>query len=68
MMLDTLSAQLNLSAIVDSVFGDWHRHFCRNWSNFARLTILLFHNNAGKQVEDTTIVTNLAVVLPVQDG
>ena len=30
MMLDTLGAQLNLSAIVDNVLGDWHRHICRN--------------------------------------
>jgi hypothetical protein len=30
MMLDTLGAQLNLSAIVNGVLGDWNRHFCRN--------------------------------------
>jgi hypothetical protein len=30
MMLDTLGAQLNLSAIVDSVLGNWHRHIRRN--------------------------------------
>jgi hypothetical protein len=27
MMLNTLGAQLNLSAIVDGVLGDWTRHF-----------------------------------------
>jgi hypothetical protein len=30
MMLDTLGAQLNLSAIVDNVLGYWHRHIRRN--------------------------------------
>ncbi len=50
MMLDTLGTQLNLSAIVNSVLGNWQRHFHCNWSNFASLTILLFHNDAGKQV------------------
>jgi hypothetical protein len=30
MMLDTLGAQPNLSAIVDGVLGDWNRHFCCN--------------------------------------
>jgi hypothetical protein len=30
MILDTLYAQLNLSAIVDSVLGYWHRHIRRN--------------------------------------
>jgi hypothetical protein len=68
MMLDTLGAQLNLSAIVDSVLGDWHHCFCRNWSNFARLAILLFHGKFGKQVDNTTTVTNSAILLPVQDG
>ncbi len=29
MMLDALGAQLNLSAIVDGVLGDWTRHFKR---------------------------------------
>jgi hypothetical protein len=46
MMLDTLGAQLNLSAIVDGVLGDWTRHFQRAWCNFANLTILSFHNDA----------------------
>ncbi len=67
-MLDTLGAHLKLSAIVDSVLSNWHRHFHRNWSNFTKLTILSFHNEAGKQVDDTTTAANLAVLLPVQEG
>ena len=66
-MLDTLGAQLNLSAIVDGVLGDWTRHFQRAWCNFDNLTILLFHNNAGAQVNDTTTADS-AVLLPVIDG
>ena len=54
MMLDTLGAQLNLSAIVDGVLGDWTRHFQWAWCNFANLTILSFHNDAGTQVNNTT--------------
>jgi hypothetical protein len=65
--LDTLGTQLNLSAIVNSVISDWPCHFHRNWSNFAELTILTFHNEAGKQVDDTTTATDLAVLLPIQD-
>jgi hypothetical protein len=33
-MLDTLGAQLNLSAIVNGILGNWNCHFCRNWCNF----------------------------------
>jgi hypothetical protein len=66
-MLDTLGAQLNLSAIVDGVLGDWTCHFQRAWCNFANLTILSFHNDAGTQVNDTTTADS-AVLLPVVDG
>ncbi len=38
-MLDTLGTQLNLSAIVNDVVGNWNHHFCCNWCNFANLTI-----------------------------
>ncbi len=68
MMLDTLGAQLNLSAIVDGVLGNWNCHFCCNWCNFDNLTILSFHKDAGAQVNDTTTATDLAVLLPVIDG
>ncbi len=67
-MLDTLGAQLNLSAIVDGVLGDWTRHFRRNWHNFAHLTILLFHSDAGMQMNDTCDANDSAVLLPVVDG
>jgi hypothetical protein len=67
-MLDTLGTQLNLSAIVDGILGDWNHHFCRNWCNFAHLTILSFHSNAGTQVNNTTDPNNSAVLLPVVDG
>jgi hypothetical protein len=67
-MLDTLGAQLNLSTIVDGVLGNWNCHFCCNWCNFAHLTILLFHSNAGTQVKDTTVANNSAILLPVVDG
>jgi hypothetical protein len=68
MMLDTLGVQLNLSAIINNVLGNWNRHFRCNWFNFVHLTILSFHNNAGAQVNNTTTATNLAVLLPVIDS
>jgi hypothetical protein len=65
MMLDTLHSQLNLSAIVDGVLGDWNCQFRCNWCNFANLTIFSFHNNASAQVNGTTTATNSAILLPV---
>jgi hypothetical protein len=67
-MLDTLGTQLSLSATVDGTLGDWDRHFNRNWCNFAHLSILSFHNDAGAQVINTATAADAAVLLPVQDG
>jgi hypothetical protein len=61
-MLDTLSAQLNLSAIVGGVLGDWNRHFRCNWCNFQHLTILSYHSSAGTQVNDTSDASDLAIL------
>jgi hypothetical protein len=65
-MLNTLGAQLNLGAIVDSILGDWNCHFC--WWNFQHLTILMFHSSAGTQVNDTTNASDLAILLPAVNG
>jgi hypothetical protein len=67
-MLDTLGAQLNLSAIVDGVLGDWNCHFRQNWCNFSHLTILSFHSSAGTQVHNTTNPNDSAMLLPVVNG
>jgi hypothetical protein len=68
MILDTLGAQLNLSAIVDGVLGGWNHHFHCNWCIFANLTILSFPNVAGTQVSNTTTATDLSILLPVING
>ncbi len=67
-ILDNLGAQLSLSATVDGTLGNWDRHFNRNWCNFAHLSILSYHNDAGAQVVDTVTAADSAVILPVQDG
>ncbi len=67
-MLDTLGVQLNLSAIVDDFLGDWTSHFHRNWCNFAHLTILSFHGDAGTQVNETSDANDSAVLLPMVNG
>ena len=57
-MLDTLGS---------SAIGPATSNFQRAWCNFTNLTILLFHNDAGAQVNNTT-ATDSAVLLPVVDG
>jgi hypothetical protein len=67
-MLDTLGTQISLNATVDGTVGDWYYHFDHNWCNFAHLSILLFHNNAGAQVVNLVTAADPSVLLPVQDG
>jgi hypothetical protein len=67
-MLDTLSAQLNLSTIVDGILGNWNPHFHCNWCNFANLMILSYHNDGGAQVNNTTTANVLAILLPIING
>jgi hypothetical protein len=50
------------------VLGNWTHHFHCNWCNFANLSILAFHDNAGNKVNDTTTANNSAVLLPVING
>jgi hypothetical protein len=51
-MLDTLDTQINLNATVKGTVSGWYCYFDRNWCNFAHLSILSFHNNAGAQIVD----------------
>jgi hypothetical protein len=67
-MLDAFGAQLNLSASVKGMIKEWLWFFQDSWFDFSLLQILSFHNNAGGQVNDTTMVTNPAILLPLQDG
>ena len=67
-MLDALWAQLNLSATVKGMIEEWLWFFQDNWYNFSLLKFLSFHNNAGGQVNNTTIVADPAILLPIQNG
>jgi hypothetical protein len=67
-MLDTLVTQISLNATVDSTVGNWYCHFDRNRCNFAHLSFLLFHNNAGAQVVESVTAADPSILLPVQDG
>ncbi len=67
-MLDALGAQLNLSASVEGMIKEWLLFFQDSWFDFSLLQILSFHNNSGGQVNNTTMVTDPAILLPLQDG
>ncbi len=67
-MLDALGAQLNLSTSVKGMIEEWLWFFQDSWFNFSLLQILSFHNNAGGQVNDTTMAADPAILLPLQDG
>jgi hypothetical protein len=67
-MLDALGAQLNLSASIEGMIKEWLWFFQDSWFDFSLLQILSFHNDASGRVNDTTMVTNPAILLPLEDG
>jgi hypothetical protein len=50
------------------MLGNWTCHFRRNWCNFANLLIMLFHDNAGNEVNNTTTANDSAILLLAIDG
>ncbi len=67
-ILDMIGTQLNCSAIIDGLIYDWRSNFDEAWFDFRNLAIILFHDSAGAQINNTTVAGNPAIVLPVQDG
>jgi hypothetical protein len=67
-MINTLGAKLNLSAIINNILGNRNCNFYCNWCNFSSLMILPFHNNGGTQVNDTTTAHDSMILLPVVNG
>jgi hypothetical protein len=53
-MLDSLRQQLNLNSSVEGIIEELLQYFQDSWSNFCRLHILRFHNNAGNSVNSLT--------------
>ncbi len=67
-MLDALGAQLNLSASIEGMIEEWLWFFQDSWFDFSLLQILSFLNDAGGQVNNTTMAADPAILLPLQDG
>jgi hypothetical protein len=67
-ILNAIGMQLNCSVIVDGLIHDWHRTLYEAWFDLQNLAIILFHDSAGAQINNTTVAGNPAVLLPVQDG
>jgi hypothetical protein len=67
-ILDMIGMQLNCSAIVDGLIYNWRITFDEARFDFRNLAIILFHDSAGAQINNTTIASNPAVLLPAQDG
>jgi hypothetical protein len=59
---------LNCSAIVDGLIYNWRSTFDEAWFDFRNLTIILFYDSAGAQINKMTIAGNPAILLPAQDS
>jgi len=68
MILDALGAQLNCSAIVDGLMFDWRSLFDSAWYDFNNLTIVGYHDSAGKEIKNCTTPGSSTILKPVQNG
>ena len=68
LILDALGRSLNCSAVAKGLMFNWTNHFDSTWFNFAYLSILSFHGSDGREINNTTIVGNPTILLPVQNG
>jgi hypothetical protein len=68
LILEAMGTQLNCSMTVDGLIHDWHGLFNSAWLKFNNLAIVLFHNLAGRGINNTIIAGNPALLLPVVNG
>ena len=68
MILDALGAQLNCSTIVDGLMFDWRSLFDSAWYNFNNLTIVGYHDSAGKEIKNCTTPGSSTILKLVQNG
>jgi hypothetical protein len=54
--------------MAESSLVDWEQKLTKNWFNFQNLTIISWHDTKGNPINNTTVVGDPAVLLPVQDG
>jgi hypothetical protein len=55
-------------AAINSLMYDYTQIYKEGWFNPANLQILSFHDSTGMQINNTTIVRNPAILLPVVNG
>jgi hypothetical protein len=67
-MFNVLGQQLNLSASVKGMIKERLWYFQDRSVDFHHLQLLSFHNNAGKEVNNTCLVADPAILLPVING
>jgi hypothetical protein len=67
-ILNAIGMQLNCSAIVNGLIYNWRSMLDEAWFDLRNLAIILFHNSAGEQINNTFFASNPAILLPVQDG
>ncbi len=68
LFFDAFGAQLNASLTVEGILSDWRWFFNKHWMDVEHPTILSFHNFQGKWFNNTTLVDEAKVLLPVQDS
>jgi hypothetical protein len=64
----TLADRINLMLTTKSSLANWERKLSCHWADFACLSILSWHNEAGNPINDMTMAADASILKPVQDG
>ncbi len=67
-MLNALGQKLNISASVKGMIKEWLRYFQDSPSDFQRFQLLSFHNDAGDQINNTSMPDYPAILWPAING
>ena len=63
-----LADRLDLMLTAKLSLADWEHKLCRNWANFANLSILSWHSGNGNLFNNTVTAVDASILLPVQNG
>jgi hypothetical protein len=68
LILEAMDSQLNFNTIINGLMHDWRGLFDSMWFDFRNLVIISYHDLAGTGINNTTVASNPALLLPVQNG
>jgi hypothetical protein len=68
LIIEAMATQLNCNATTDGLMYDWKSVLNEGWYNPDLLQILSFHNSAGNEIANTTMIADAFILFPMVNG